>query len=479
MLAYDISRNSIIEGTNEIKTLFPIYRILPLIILVEGFISIAVEILTIRQLLPVAGGSVVVTSLIIGIFLLFLALGYRKGGRIQENLQQVLAFNFQISAIWLGVGLSYVFILLFFNTIQTLTGQHIVYPLIAYLLLITAPLIYILGQTVPLTMNMAKENKSPGMLGGDTLGLSTLGSFLGAIMTALLLMHHLGVAWTVFIIFALLLILVLLLAESRFAFFSQLTIAFIAAWFIYSLNITFESKAFILTNNYANYQILTTHEFNPTSGGKTLSINNSYSSYINADKKGFLYIETIKQILFHDLRLENADILVLGAGGFTLSAENMHQNRFTYVDIDEQLKKVVVPDFQDKLNGDLIIDDARHFIHSVNKKYDAIIVDVFSNTRTIPAHLLTHEYMIELQQKLVVNGTIIFNMISKPSLNDPYSKRIDNTIRDVFTSCMVSPLTYANVITNIIYTCRNMRNQSDKTIYLDNLNTSTTDSFDW
>ena len=41
--------------------------LLPLIILIEGFISIGIEILTIRQLLPVAGSSVIVTSLVIGI----------------------------------------------------------------------------------------------------------------------------------------------------------------------------------------------------------------------------------------------------------------------------------------------------------------------------------------------------------------------------------------------------------------------------
>src|SRR3990167_877700 len=91
------------------KTLLPLRYVLPLVVLVEGFVSIAIEILTIRQLLPVAGGSVIVTSLIIGFFLLFLACGYHRGGKLHQNLPKVLRINFFIAAIWLGVGLSYGF----------------------------------------------------------------------------------------------------------------------------------------------------------------------------------------------------------------------------------------------------------------------------------------------------------------------------------------------------------------------------------
>src|SRR3990167_4593189 len=115
------------------NNLFSITALLPFIILVEGFVSISIEILTIRQLLPVVGSSVVVTSLIIGIFLLFLALGYKKGGHLKTNLRLTLSINFIIAAIWLGIGLSYLFIISFFSHIQTLLGAHILYPLIAYL----------------------------------------------------------------------------------------------------------------------------------------------------------------------------------------------------------------------------------------------------------------------------------------------------------------------------------------------------------
>lgn len=464
---------------SEKTSLLPLPSLLPLIILIEGFVSIGVEILTIRQLLPVAGGNVVVTSLVIGIFLLFLALGYRQGGLRQNNLLKTLRINFMMAAIWLGIGLSYIFVSTFFTVIQKIFGTHIIYPLMAYLLLIIAPLIYLLGQTVPITMNLAKQNTSVGRIGGDTLGLSTIGSFLGAIFTTLVLMYFLGVAWTVCINSLLLLLLFSLLSEDIQSFIIQLFFITIVVLTIYTLNNSVENILFKFTNNYGNYQILNDENSNLKKGEKILSVNNSFSSFINEHNKGFAYIEMIKKIIFNELGLRNADILVLGAGGFTLSAENTYGNRFTYVDIDKQIKAATVPNFIKQLHGHLTIDDARHYLHTSKQQYQAIITDVYSNFRTIPFHLLTREYMAEVKQKLAKNGTAIFNIIAKPTLADPYSKRIDNTIRAVFQNCTVIPLSYQKEPTNILYLCTNTSNQNDHTIYSDNLNTSSTDYFDW
>lgn len=449
---------------------------LPLIIFLEGFVSIATEIVTIRQLLPVAGGSVIVTSLVIGVFLLFLAFGYHAGGRIEKNLSQSLRRNFMIAACWLGIGLSYPFITLFFYFTQKLLGFHILYPLIAFLLFILAPLIYLLGQTVPITMNMVKQNRSVGLIGGDTLSLSTLGSFLGAILTALVFMNYFGVAWTLFINFICLLMLSILLTESKF-FPIQILFSLFVIAIVFAINVYLESKLFLLTNNYANYRIAEVHQnFHQE---KYLQINDSYSSFINEKKQAYPYIEIIKRILFQELNLRHANILVLGAGGFTLSAEDDYQNHLTYVDIDSQIKNISVPRFVSKLNGEFIADDARHFLQSTTKQYQAIVVDVYSNTRTIPAYLLTREYIHAIQARLMPGGTVIFNMVAKPTLSDPYSKRIDNTIRSVFKNCMVIPQFYSDQITNILYTCHNTVNQVERTVYTDNRNSSTTDSFDW
>lgn len=447
------------------------------IILIEGFVSIAIEIITIRQLLPFVGGSVIVTSMIIGIFLLFLALGYRQGGMVKQQLKIKLRNNFLLASIWAGVGLSYLFVLYFFYALHTTIAINSFYSLISYLLIIIAPLIYILGQTVPITMNMIKLNMPAGQLGGDRLSLSTIGSFLGATITALVFLQYLGVAWTIFIVVLLLLFLVCLLMTSKQSFIMYLPIMIAMSWIIYYLNINTEQTTFLLTDNYANYQILNSQNYQLQTDEKILSINNSLSSYTNLQKQGFPYIETIKKVLFSDLKLRNTDILVLGAGGFSLSAENTFNNHFTYVDIDDQIKQVTLASFLQKINGKFIVDDARHFLHVSTKKYQAIIVDVFTNIKTIPPHLLTYEFMQEVSRNLFDHGTVIFNIIAKPTLSDSYSKRVDNTIRSIFKNCMIEPSIYADAVTNILYICNKSSNQTEHTIYSDNRSTASSDSY--
>lgn len=447
------------------------------IILLEGFVTISLEILTMRQLIPVVGASVIVTSLIIGVFLLFLAYGYRQGGCYEKNYVAILKKNFTCVAIGLGIGLSYLFIESFFSTAQRYLGQSVFIPLTLYLLLVTAPLVYLLGQTVPITFNLFKQGEhSIGALSGKVLHVSTLGSFLGAVLTSLLLMNYLGVAWTVFINFAVLACLVLLLSHYQQDAL-RLLILLVAGIVIYGLNIKVEQQSFVLTNSYANYRIINNFELTPNQKGKLLDINDSSSSFLDSHNTAFPYVEFIKKILFDDLQLTHKQILVLGAGGFTLSANNDRENTFTYVDIDPQIKAVAEKYFIDPIRGKFVADDARHYLAATTQRYDVVVVDVYSNRMSIPMHLVTRDYFLQVQNVLQPNGIVIVNLIAHPMLDDPYSKRMDNTIRSVFSSCMVMPAAYTARLTNILYVCRRTTAAEDQNIYTDNLNRSTLDFF--
>ncbi|CAL7960352.1 conserved membrane hypothetical protein [Gammaproteobacteria bacterium] len=445
------------------------------IIFLEGFVSISTEILTIRQLIPVAGTSIIVTSLIIGIFLLFLAIGYWRGGLYRENFTAILRRNFIIASGLMGIGIAYPFIAFFFIvTEQYIPNSNLLFALTIYLILIIAPIIYLIGQTVPLTMNLMDPKKRTAEIGGNALFISTLGSFLGALLTSLLLMEFLGVAWTVFINFLILTTLVLCFSKNK-EWLRYALLAGIMGLVVYRLNISFEKNHFITTTNYANYNVIKNIESDLRSTGKILVANNSLSSFIGDDKKTFPYIELIKRILFKDLALHDAQILVLGAGGFTLSASETHDNHFTYVDIDPKIKSIVEKNFLAKINGDFVAQDARVYLVNHIQQYDAIISDTYSNARSIPPALLTHEYFSSIKHALKPNGFAIFNIIAKPFLNDAYSKRADSTIRTVFGNCLASPLTYADNLTNIIYVCHPSQNAQDKMVYTDNHNTADLD----
>lgn len=435
--------------------------------------TISVEILTIRQLIPAVGNSVIVTSLIIGIFLLFLAYGYRKGGVYQSGYREKLKTNFIFAAILIGIGLSYPFINLFFTL-----KLHIFWILLIYLLLITAPIVYVLGQTVPITMNMFKSELGVGAISGQVLHLSTLGSFFGSVLTTLIFMHYFGVAWTVMVNFLSLALLILLLVENWKKDFLKLFFLIFSSILIYGLNIFVEQRTLIATTPYANYQIYRNFPLAPQNSGTLLLINESPSSFINDRKEGFVYIEAIKKILFHDLQLKNKKILVIGAGGFTLSAEQTNGNHFTYVDIDSALVPLSEKYFSGKINGKVIIDDGRSYIKNAKERYDVIIGDAYTNKISMPAHLVTREYFADIKKNLVMGGFAIFNIIAYPTLEDDYSKRVDNTIRSVFANCMVFPLSaYTEKMANILYLCKKSPTEQDLQIYTDDKNSSTIDFF--
>jgi len=446
-----------------------------LIIFLEGFISISVEILTIRQMIPVVGNSVIVTSLIIGIFLLFLALGYYRGGMYRENYSHILRRNFSISAVLLGIGLSYIFIKLFFYFIAYSITSNAIIALILYLFLITAPLIYFLGQTVPITTNLFKYEHHIGIISGKVLSLSTLGSFLGAIVTAAVLMNWFGVAWTVMINLIGLAFLALILSRFNASNLWRYVAMIALLLIVYVFNVQHEKFVFLQTNHYNSYQLESAYKLKDGREGKLLLVNDSTSSFIDKEKKGFAYAEKIKEILFQNLKLKNKDILVLGAGGFTLSAESDFGNRFVYNDIDKNIKKVTEDNFIKKINGEFIADDARKLLTYTDATYDVVIVDVFNSRSSVPFHLMSQEHIKNIRRVLRDGGYAVFNVIARPTLSDPYSKRLDNTIRSVFSSCMVIPMRYNTETGNIIYVCNVGGRDQDKVVYTDDRNTATVD----
>ena len=180
------------------------------------------------------------------------------------------------------------------------------------------------------------------------------------------------------------------------------------------------------------------------------------------------------------MSLTNKDILVLGAGGFTLSNESDFGNRFTYVDIDPEIKKVAEEYFlEEPIKGEFISSDARTFVKSQgNGAFDVVVVDLYTNLATIPWHLATREFYSEVKRSVNESGYVFFNVIAYPWLDDPYSKRIDNTIRSVFGNCRVNSSSFEDKPTNLIYACKaHAKYETDNLIYSDMNSRGTLDSY--
>lgn len=442
-----------------------------LILLIEGFVAISVEILAIRQLMPFYGSNIIITSMVIGFFLLFLAIGYWRGGTHHQDFFRKISVNFSRSLLWIGFGLSYTFVAWYYLLANVKFSLPYLMNLSFYLLAVIAPVVYWLGQTIPLTTNLFSEKLRVSHISGRALFVSTIGSFLGAILTSLLLFHYLGVAWTVFINSVLLFLLVLYLQpHSRLPLWALSGLAF-ALLLIFQLNVGMEKIFFNLTNNYANYKVETYPDFS-----KSLQINNSYSSKITSDDRALSYIEFVRDVLFKQLALKHKNILVIGAGGFTFSAAGTEQNEVTYVDIDPDLKELAEKDFLEKpIKGRFIGQDARQFLQQSRERYDVIFSDVYSHQMSLPPSLLTIEYFRKIAEHLQPSGLFIANVIADPLFRNDYSQRLHQTLTAVFPFCNTVPLSWSGKVANIIYICQAKTERAS--IYSDNLNPSTLDFF--
>ncbi len=80
----------------------------------------------------------------------------------------------------------------------------------------------------------------------------------------------------------------------------------------------------------------------------------------------------------------------------------------------------------------LVIDDGRHFLNQVNRKYDTIILDAFVGDSS-PSHLMTREAFSAMRNALSPGGTLVINSFGdlRPG-EDFYTASLHKTLSSVF-----------------------------------------------
>ena len=414
---------------------------------------------------PFVGNSVEVVSWIVGVFLIALAIGYKIGGSKNNNPKYTLTKNFFIAAIMGGLFLSFQFLEAYFKILSEHFTAYTI--MIIYCFIIIAPITYLLGQTIPIMTNYLKGD-SVSEISGNVLFLSTIGSFLGAIITTNIVLKFFGVSFTIFFTSLLLLSLNLVINGFKSLKSVYAILGVFMAIIIYWFNVSYEKLSYVATNQYASYEVLRWEK----SKTKVFKSNQSNSSIlVNNEKYG--YIKLIDDILFKQMKIQDKNILVIGAGGFVLS-KDIKSNYFTYVDIDPAIKHIAEDYFlREKINGDFVADDGRSFVNTTTKKYDIVMLDAFLSSKSIPEHLSTVEYISKIKKIINPNGMFIVNLIGKRDLNDVYTQNTYKTITHVFPYCYIQSSSYESSVTNIQFLCQNVNDNGR--IYTDNYNNSNSD----
>jgi len=453
-------------------------QLLYLIVFIEGFCSLGAEVIALRRLVPHVGSAIVVTAPTIGFFLLALALGYAAGARVATRFAEVVARNFLISALIAGLGLARVTVDGLFALMQPTWLAYLI-----FMAAVLCPLAWLLGQTVPALTNLMTHTRT-GEASGYALYGSTLGSFLGAISLSLGVMQLLGVSAAVLVC------AVLLALGSLLPGFGQQNRQ--PAWHHWRITLLalLVSAATLAVNLYPAQPVIDTayadYAVKPLVRPQDVNlraflINNSVASLMDDSTPPHYarYIEHLRHILLQELGLAQRDILVLGAGGFTLSHQEP-TNRYTYVDIDPNIRDIAERQFlKTPIQGSFVVDDARRFVRNTAQQFDAVVVDAFSSHTSIPSHLITREFWRDTRRALKPKGVLLINLILDGRLESLYARNLLATIDSVFGRCAVEVLHKSQPISNVIVSCYASSRSGATAPYTDERNAADTDRALW
>ena len=455
-----------------------------IVILIEGYVVLSTELLAIRLTIPYVGSGTDTVSIIIAAVLMPLAFGYYNGGRFKPyktrggkvmTVRRKLINNITISTFFVTFAVSYIPLSVFFVSLKDMgiTMRLLATTIYAVLFLVTP--VYLLGQTIPLVSNFFSK-ETLARITGKMLFFSTVGSFLGATFSTLVLMAFIGVHYTATINILLLLLLYFLL-EKKFK--ERVALPLIA---VAVIGIIFNSGYMMKTRNIVANNKYNTIIIKEQQGRRIISLNNNFSSAITPDGRMFKYGEFIKGTFINKAPADAApnDILVIGTGGFSLSARDA-KNKYDYVDIDGSLKDVAETHFlQRRLKDNVTFYPvpARAYLSESTKQYDIVVLDTFTGATSIPEHLVTQNFFQQVYDAMKPDGLLVINTIADPNFASAFSRHFDTTLRSVFPYVSRRIIQdydgwdrHDNRPYNVIYSAHKWPEGTEQKIYTDNKNT--------
>ena len=399
------------------------YRLHPLvlgfILLAEGWASLGTEILALRRMSAWVGSSVDVTSILLAVYLAALAAGYRRGGRLARlgDPRPRLSSRLAGAALWSSFWLSDPGVTLAFSLPAPPLLQTFAYSLIAI-----APVGWLLAECVLLAHACAAPSEASQRAGG-VFSLSTIGNVAGALAATFLLMPTLGLAAAVLAVVAASALASLLASPRSLA---APALVFAACW--PSLDLWVEATRYVARNAYADYRIV-----EADNNDRILYINNQPASRHNPDGEGWHYVELLEQTI---CAAGERRVLVLGAAGMTFGRNAPCQLTLTFVDVDPAQESISTQflDLAEESAAELVIEDARSFLRNTDTRWDAILIDVFTNPRVVPNHLLSREFYTLARSRLNDSGALYINFAAYPN-ESLFLSRAGRTLHSVFAQC--------------------------------------------
>lgn len=386
-----------------------------------GFALMAYELAAARILAPSIGSSTYVWTSVIGVIIAALSLGYAAGGKIADARVKPLDVAWLLLMSGFGVALTLILAPTLLELLAGSTADPRLQGLFASLILF-APASFILGMISPYLVRLRVASlETSGESVALLSALNSIGGIIGTFAAGFIFFGFIGSRETIVIVTAILVVsswLVLPKTSIKQRVIATLIVIVISLLPFFTTP-SREGLVASVDTPSANYQI-----FDSEYAGEPVR-------FLSTGPTGFqsgVYLDGRDDLVFHYTQKiaeivsdmpDKSSILILGGGAFTLPeylALEYPDTQVDVVEIDPNLEDISAQyfDYSQPQNVTAYAEDARAFLNKSEKQYDAIIVDVYSDT-AIPFSLATQEYVQEATKSLSSSGVVIANIIGANS----------------------------------------------------------------
>jgi spermidine synthase len=426
---------------------------LPLLVFVVGTGSLGAEIAAVRLLAPYFGASTIVWANTIGIVLVALSVGYWLGGRLGDrhpHMRGLCLLALTAAGLLALVPFAADPLLdLAVQALDEISAGAFLGSLLAVLVLVAVP-VMLLGAVSPYAIRLSVSTvEEAGTVAGRLYALSTAGSLLGTLVSALLFIPLVGTRRT-FLIFALAISLIAVagLRPVRRWALAPAAIAALIALPVGTLKAHTDGGR-VIYETETEYQYARVIE--KKDGSRSLELNEGQAQHSVYDPDSVLTGDVWDGHLvlpFTARARPPRRVAILGnAAGTTARAYERFfpATRVDGVEIDAELSEIGRR-FFDMNNPRLYLyhEDARPFLRRIDATYDAISVDAYRQPY-IPFYLTTVEFFELARERLRPGGVLIVNA-GHPRGQDDLEKVLAATIAEVFPEVLRDPIEPTNTL---------------------------------
>ena len=426
---------------------------LGLVVFVVGISTLGSEIAAARLLAPYFGASTIVWANTIGVVLVALSIGYWYGGRVADRdptlrglLRVVLLGAVLLAAVPFVAD---PFLEVAVDALDEVSAGAFAGSLVGVLALVAIPVL-VLGMVSPYAIRLSVEHvDEAGQVAGRLYAISTIGSLLGTMLSALLFIPLLGTRRT-FVLMALMLAVVAVVGLRQRRLLPVPAILLVLIALPTGTVKATEDGDRVIHEADTEYQYARVVE-DASTGDRYLELNEGQAVHSIKRADGYLTDNIWDEYLVAPLAALDRPprrIAILGNAAGTTARAYGRYFPDTYVDgveIDGELTDIG-REYFDLRNPrmETFTDDARPYLRRTERRYDAILVDAYRQPY-IPFYLATKEFFALARERLNPGGVVLVNA-GHPEGSTDLEEVLGATMASVFDTVLRDPAEETNTL---------------------------------